>query len=58
MRYLHSMIRVTDLDKTLHFFCDILGFKEVRRYDSERDALLLCFCAQVVMSITLKKSRP
>lgn len=46
MRYLHSMVRVTDLDKTLHFFCDILGFKEVRRYDSEKGRFTLVFlCA-------------
>ena len=35
MRYLHTMIRATDLDKTLLFFVDHLGLQEVRRYDSE-----------------------
>lgn len=35
MQYLHSMIRVKDLDETLNFFCETLNFKEIRRYDSE-----------------------
>ena len=36
MRFVHSMIRVRDLDAALHFFCDLLGLSEVRRRDSER----------------------
>ena len=36
MRYLHTMIRAADLDKTLSFFVDHLGLVEVRRYDSEQ----------------------
>lgn len=35
MKYLHAMIRVLDVDKSMHFYCDLLGFKQVRRYDSE-----------------------
>lgn len=45
MRYLHSMIRIRDIDQTLHFFCDLLGFREVRRRDSERGRFTLVFLA-------------
>jgi len=37
------MIRVRDLDKALHFFCDLLGLTEVRRRDSERGRFTLVF---------------
>ena len=43
MRFLHSMIRVYDLDKTLHFFCDLLGLKEVRRRDVPKGRFTLVF---------------
>ncbi len=43
MRYLHTMIRVLDLDRALWFFCDVLGFEEVRRRDSERGRYTLVF---------------
>ena len=36
MRYLHSMIRISNLEQTLDFFCNKLGMVEVRRYDSEK----------------------
>ena len=35
MNYLHTMIRVYDLDAALRFFCDGLGMSEVRRRDNE-----------------------
>ena len=35
MRYLHTMVRVSDLDKTLEFLCGLMGMVEVRRIDSE-----------------------
>ncbi len=43
MRFLHSMIRVRDLDATLHFFCEVLGLKELRRHDSEGGRFTLVF---------------
>lgn len=43
MRFLHSMVRVYDLDAALHFFCDLLGLREVRRRDSERGRFTLVF---------------
>lgn len=45
MRFLHSMIRVRDLDEALHFFCDLLGLVEVRRRDHEQGRFTLVFLA-------------
>lgn len=45
MRYLHSMIRISDVDETLHFFCDLLGMREVRRRESESGRFTLIFLA-------------
>lgn len=36
MRYLHSMVRIKDIDASLKFFCNGLGLVEVRRRDSEK----------------------
>jgi lactoylglutathione lyase len=43
MRYLHTMIRVYDLDAALDFFIDKLGLREVRRRDSEKGRYTLVF---------------
>lgn len=45
MRYLHTMLRVRDLDAALDFFVKKLGLKEVRRRDSERGRFTLVFLA-------------
>jgi len=45
MRFLHSMVRVRDLDAALHFYCDLLGLREVRRRDSEAGRYTLVFLA-------------
>ena len=45
MQYLHTMIRATDLDATLHFFCDLLGLVEVNRHNSEQGRFTLVFLA-------------
>ena len=44
IRYLHTMVRVKDLDKTIAFFA-LLGLKETRRYDSEKGRFTLVFMA-------------
>jgi lactoylglutathione lyase len=44
MKYLHTMIRVTDPDATVAFF-ELLGLKEVRRMDSEAGRFTLIFLA-------------
>jgi lactoylglutathione lyase len=43
MRYLHTMIRVRDLDAALEFFVDQLGLREVRRHDHEAGRFTLVF---------------
>lgn len=43
MRYLHTMIRVFDLDAALRFWCELLGMREVRRRDDERGRFTLVF---------------
>ncbi|HEY8509201.1 MAG TPA: VOC family protein [Steroidobacteraceae bacterium] len=45
MKYLHTMVRVTDLDASLRFYCDALGLKEVRRKDFEQGRFTLVFLA-------------
>jgi lactoylglutathione lyase len=45
MQYLHTMVRVTDLDQALDFYCAKLGLKEVRRVDNERGRFTLVFLA-------------
>ena len=44
MKYLHTMIRVSDLDATVRFF-DLLGLREVRRIDNEGGRFTLVFLA-------------
>ena len=45
MRYLHTMVRVSDLDSALDFYCAKLGLKEVRRMDHEKGHYTLVFLA-------------
>jgi len=45
MRYLHTMIRVTDLDKSLAYFVETLGLVETRRIVNEKGRYTLAFLA-------------
>lgn len=45
MKYLHTMVRVSDLDKSLAFYCNYLGLVQLRRYDSEQGRFSLIFLA-------------
>lgn len=45
MEYLHTMVRVTDLDASLNFYCNLLGLVEVRRRDHEKGRFTLVFLA-------------
>lgn len=45
MQYLHTMIRISDVDQSLDFFCKTLGLKEIRRVDNERGRFTLIFLA-------------
>ena len=43
MRYLHTMVRITDIEKSLDFYCNKLGLEEVRRVDNEQGRFTLIF---------------
>lgn len=45
MKYLHTMVRVSDLDASLDFYCNKLGLTEIRRRDSEKGRFTLVFLA-------------
>ncbi|HAL42665.1 MAG TPA: lactoylglutathione lyase [Gammaproteobacteria bacterium] len=45
MKYLHTMVRVGDLDASLSFYCDALGLEELSRYDNEAGRFTLVFLA-------------
>ncbi|NLR95934.1 lactoylglutathione lyase [Rhizobium sp. P38BS-XIX] len=45
MRYLHTMVRVTDLDASLHFYSTLFGLTETRRYENEKGRYTLVFLA-------------
>ncbi len=45
MRYLHTMVRVTDVDASLDFYCNKLGLEEIRRHENEKGRFTLIFLA-------------
>jgi lactoylglutathione lyase len=45
MKYLHTMVRVTDIDASLRFYCDALGLKELKRTDYPQGRYTLVFLA-------------
>ena len=45
MKYLHTMVRVENIEKSLNFYCNLLGLKEVRRRESEKGRFTLIFLA-------------
>ena len=45
MKYLHTMLRVRNLDEALDFFCNKLGLKEARRYDDQKGRYTNVFLA-------------
>ena len=45
MRYLHTMLRITDIDASLDFFCNQLGLVEISRKESEKGRFTLIFLA-------------
>lgn len=45
MKYLHTMVRVSDLDESLDFYCNKLGMRELRRHESEQGRFTLVFVA-------------
>ena len=45
MKYLHTMVRVADLNDSLDFYCNKLGLRELRRYENEQGRFTLVFLA-------------
>lgn len=45
MKYLHTMVRVSDIDASLNFYCNLLGLVELRRKESEQGRFTLVFLA-------------
>jgi lactoylglutathione lyase len=45
MKYLHTMVRVSDVNASLDFYCDKLGLRELKRYDNEAGRFTLVFLA-------------
>lgn len=45
MKYLHTMVRVSDLEASLDFYCNKLGLREVRRYDNPEGRFTLVMLA-------------
>lgn len=59
MRYLHTMVRVTDLEASLDFYVAKLGLKEVRRIDNEAGRFTLVFlCAPADVELAAKAQAP
>jgi lactoylglutathione lyase len=45
MKYLHTMVRITNVEDSLDFYCNKLGLKELRRIDNEQGRFTLIFLA-------------
>jgi len=45
MRYLHTMVRISNIDQSLAFYCGLLGMVETRRVDNEKGRFTLIFLA-------------
>ncbi len=59
MRYLHTMVRVKDLGRSLGFYCDLLGLKEVRRVENEKGRFTLVFlCAPADLERAARDQAP
>jgi lactoylglutathione lyase len=46
MKYLHTMVRVSDVAASLRFYCDALGLREIKRTDHEAGRFTLIFLAR------------
>ncbi|MFT6657766.1 VOC family protein [Maritalea sp.] len=45
MKYLHTMVRISDVEESLRFYCEGLGLQETRRFDNEKGRFTLIFLA-------------
>lgn len=58
MKYLHTMVRISDIDQSLEFYCGKLGMKEVRRYENKNGRFTLIFLAASDDLPTTEGDRP
>jgi lactoylglutathione lyase len=59
MRYLHTMLRVRNLDTAMKFYQDALGLKEVRRIDNDKGRFTLVFlCAPRTKACSRRAAEP
>lgn len=56
MKYLHTMVRVADLDQSLDFYCNKLGLVEVNRHDNDKGRFTLVFLAAPEDADTAKQN--
>ena len=45
MNYLHTMVRISNIEKSLDFYCNLLGLEELQRYDDDKGRYTLIFLA-------------
>lgn len=57
MHFAHTMIRVTDLDKSLAFYCGLLGLVETRRVENEKGRFTLVFLAAPEQAALARENR-
>ncbi|WP_157015341.1 lactoylglutathione lyase [Mesorhizobium xinjiangense] len=57
MRYLHTMVRIKDVDESLDFYCNKFGLEEVRRIDNEQGRFTLIFLAAPKDRTTSEQNR-
>ncbi len=57
MRYLHTMVRVADVDVSLDFYCNKLGLVEVRRHENKEARFTLIFLAAPKTSMPASPQR-
>ncbi|GGX94459.1 lactoylglutathione lyase [Litchfieldella qijiaojingensis] len=57
MQYLHTMVRVSDLEDSLYFYCDLLGMLEMERKDNEKGRFTLVFLAAPEDEISAHETR-
>lgn len=56
MEYLHTMVRVSNVEESLNFYCNLLGMTEVRRTENEKGKFTLIFLAADGDKATAEKS--
>ena len=58
MKYLHTMVRISNIEESLQFYSHILGMKEIRRYDNDKGRFTLIFLAASDDADSAKENLP